>query len=342
MNTFYKALDLIKSRVESNPLVHTTIFARLDEKDLYKKQIYPIVHIIPVAAPYLNSQVSQFTFDIGAFEQRDISKFPTEDKFTGNDNVIDNLNLTSAILIDLTTYLQTQNNDDNIEVISIGNLTPIQYNDFNILDGWTVQITLQLPNDTSVCSVEQITCADMLNFTGVTFSALTEEFGVMLTFEGGNLIGETIVSIEGSPDVTLPEGTNTYRVGFNLGTYDISWKKSCGSSTTEPKSTTYTVTNEGVTDLKLVTNTNYDFNLTFPVNVAEVTTNVNSNDVIVNSNLTANDMEEFVEIWNILNGEIGTLSDPRLVETPINDYYLFTLTMNNNQHRPTHAWCYLI
>jgi hypothetical protein len=152
MNTFYKALDLIKNRVETNPLVHTTIFARLDEKDLYKKQIYPIVHIIPVAAPYVNSQVSQFTFDVGAFEQRDISKFPTEDKFTGNDNVIDNLNLTSAILIDLITFLQTQNNDDNIEVIAIGNLTPIQYNDFNILDGWTVQITLQLPNDISTCS----------------------------------------------------------------------------------------------------------------------------------------------------------------------------------------------
>jgi hypothetical protein len=148
MNQFYTALNIIKERVENNPLVHTVIFARMDEKDLYKKQIYPIVHIIPAPSTYLNSQVSQFTFEVGAFEQRDIVKNePTTDKFSGNDNVIDNLNLTSGILIDLISYLQSQNNDARIEVISIGDLNPIQYNDFNILDGWTVSITLQVPND---------------------------------------------------------------------------------------------------------------------------------------------------------------------------------------------------
>lgn len=151
MNQFYTILDLIKNRLESNPLVHTTIFARLDEKDLYKKQIYPIAHIIPIASPFINSQVTQFTFDIGVFEQRDINKFPTEDKFTGNDNVIDNLNLTSSVLIDLVNYLQSQNNENEIELVSIGNMVPIQYNDFNIMDGWTIQLTLQIPNDMVSC-----------------------------------------------------------------------------------------------------------------------------------------------------------------------------------------------
>ena len=147
MNQFYTALNIIKQRVEENPLVHTVIFARMDEKDLYKKQIYPIVHIIPSPSTFINSQVSQFTFEVGAFEQRDINKNQAEDKFEGNDNVIDNLNLTASILIDLTSYLQSQNNDSRVEVINIGDLNPIQFNDFNILDGWTVSITLQVPND---------------------------------------------------------------------------------------------------------------------------------------------------------------------------------------------------
>lgn len=147
MNQFYTALNIIKERVENNPLVHTVIFARMDEKDLYKKQIYPIVHIIPSPSTFINSQVSQFTFEVGAFEQRDINKHQAEEKFEGNDNVIDNLNLTASILIDLISYLQGQNNDDRIEVVSIGDLNPIQFNDFNILDGWTVSITLQVPND---------------------------------------------------------------------------------------------------------------------------------------------------------------------------------------------------
>jgi hypothetical protein len=59
--------------------------------------------------------------------------------------------LTSSILIDLITYLQTQNNDNTIEIVSVGSLTPIQFNDFNILDGWTVQITIQVPNEQTVC-----------------------------------------------------------------------------------------------------------------------------------------------------------------------------------------------
>jgi hypothetical protein len=146
MNTFYNIVELMRARLEANPLVNTIIFARTDEKDLYKKSLYPIVHIIPAISPYKNSQVSQFTFEVGAFEQRDIVQQPSTTKFEGNDNIIDNLNITYVIINDLLTYLQTQNNDYNIELVGVNKLIPIQYNDFNILDGWSVNFTLQAPN----------------------------------------------------------------------------------------------------------------------------------------------------------------------------------------------------
>lgn len=151
MNTFYKMVDLIKTKLEEDPIINTVIFARLNEKDLYKKSIYPIAHIIPVSTPYINVQVNQITFDVGVFEQRDISKIQAEQKFEGNDNVIDNLNLTYSVLNDLLAYLELQNNPDNIQLVRVSNLQPIQYNDFNILDGWTVQITLEIPNNVEIC-----------------------------------------------------------------------------------------------------------------------------------------------------------------------------------------------
>lgn len=151
MNEFYLAVDLLKERLQNNPLVHTTIFARTEEKDLYKKNIFPIAHINPTSSPYSNSQVAQFTFEIGVFEQRDINKTDTGTKFEGNDNVVDNLNTCYAIINDLVTYLQTQNNDNNIQLVAISNIQPLLFKDFNLLDGWAVTLTLQVPNSISLC-----------------------------------------------------------------------------------------------------------------------------------------------------------------------------------------------
>ncbi len=145
---FYKAVQIIKDRLESNPLVNTTIFAKTNEKDLYKKQIYPIAHIVPTSSPFINKNVTQHSFEVGAMNQRDIPATSKETKFEGDDNVIDNLNTCHAILNDLVNYLYNRNNsDDRIELVSVGGFQPLLFTDFNILDGWVVTITLQIPND---------------------------------------------------------------------------------------------------------------------------------------------------------------------------------------------------
>jgi hypothetical protein len=152
MNNFYQAVNLIKERVENNPLVNTVIFARTEEKDLYKKSIFPIVHINPIENPYKNSSVRLYTFEVGVFEQRNINNENTETKFEGNDNVLDNLNVCDAILNDLVTYLETQNNNDNIFLDSVSSASPLIFKDYNILDGWVIRITLMTPNNViSVC-----------------------------------------------------------------------------------------------------------------------------------------------------------------------------------------------
>jgi hypothetical protein len=150
MNQFYLAVELLRNRLSANYDVNTTLFGRTEDKDLYKKNIYPIAHIVPVSAES-TSRVSTFTFDVAALDQRDLSKQEITDKFLSNDDLQDNLNVTYSILNDLVSWLQRQNNDQNIELSAVGTFQPVLFKDYNLLDGWVVQITLQVPNNIDVC-----------------------------------------------------------------------------------------------------------------------------------------------------------------------------------------------
>ena len=151
MNQFYLVVDLIKERLINNLNCNTVVFGATDDKDLYKKSIYPLAHINPTSAPMGSSQVSYFTFEIACLDQRDISKAPVIDKFDGNDNIQDNLNITYTILNDLVTWLRLQNNDYGVELDSVGDASPIIFKDHNTLDGWFITLTLKIKNNQSVC-----------------------------------------------------------------------------------------------------------------------------------------------------------------------------------------------
>lgn len=151
MNTFYEVVKLLRERLENNQLVNTVIFARTEERDLYKKNIFPIAHINPQPSPWSNSSVNRFRFEVGVFEQRDIVKEDTNSKFEGNDNLIDNMNTTYQVLNDLISYLEMQNNELQIELISVSDIRPIRFSDFNLLDGWVATLDLEIPNNIDIC-----------------------------------------------------------------------------------------------------------------------------------------------------------------------------------------------
>lgn len=153
MNTFYRVVQFFRDRLASNPDVNTVIFGTNNNKDIYKKSIYPLVHINPIDAPFdtIYNDSAQFTFEIAVLEQRDISKLQATDKFESNDDLIDNLNITWAILNDLVAYVNRQNTDINMDIVSINPAQVITYQDYNILDGWALQLTVQIPNEQNIC-----------------------------------------------------------------------------------------------------------------------------------------------------------------------------------------------
>jgi hypothetical protein len=144
MNAFYVVVDTIKERLRNNPNCNTVLFGRTEDKDLYKKNIYPIAHINPVAAPMNSNQVHFFAFEIACLDIRDISKKPATDKFDGNDDLQDNLNITYSILSDLVSYLKTIVNEE-IELNEVSSAEPLLFTDHNILDGWVITVTLKIP-----------------------------------------------------------------------------------------------------------------------------------------------------------------------------------------------------
>ena len=69
-----------------------------------------------------------------------------------NDNELDNLNTCHAVLNRLVTKLRLQNNADKIELNNVPVLTPIIFEDMNLLDGWRTELELIIPNnEINVC-----------------------------------------------------------------------------------------------------------------------------------------------------------------------------------------------
>ena len=61
--------------------------------------------------------------------------------------MVDNLNLTYAVLNNLLSYLENQNNPHYIEIESVGSIQPFLFVKENLLDGWYVTLTLNIRND---------------------------------------------------------------------------------------------------------------------------------------------------------------------------------------------------
>lgn len=157
MNQFHTCVNEIKIILQANPDVNTVVFGLNEDRDLYKKSIYPLVQINPTAAPWDTASLengvstSKFTFEIAALDQRNISKQVATEKFDGNDDLQDNLNVTYTILNDLITRLSRSNLESGMSIESMSSALPILFKDHNLLDGWYVTITVQIPNTQWVC-----------------------------------------------------------------------------------------------------------------------------------------------------------------------------------------------
>ena len=148
MNHYYKCLYFLRDVLQGAPLINT-VKQGTDQIESSKMDIFPLgyINIISAKTP---EACSYFTFDIDVVDIRNVSKVRSTDKFRGNDNEIDNLNTCHAILNYFVTQLQLERNDDDIEVESISDFTPLLVQKTKALDGWRCTVELRIPNNIMV------------------------------------------------------------------------------------------------------------------------------------------------------------------------------------------------
>ncbi len=151
MREFYTTIDFLKGLLQEDINVHTILHGLKSAMDINKKNIFPIAHI-QVTNSTISSGYVSFTFEVVAVDLRNISKQMVTDKWLGNDNELDNLNTTHAILNRLLTKLRNTRNDFKIELNNEPSLQPIIFEETNLLDGWRTEIELIIPNnEINVC-----------------------------------------------------------------------------------------------------------------------------------------------------------------------------------------------
>lgn len=150
MNGYSQLLRYIKQI--GQPLVNTITQGNFDEVDINKKDIYPLLHVAIGNASFPSESVVRFSVQIGCFDIRDTDKEVNTDKYYSNDNEIDNLNATLAVLNRIWLLMLKDFEDLNISASEAPGLDICTEYAQNLLDGWIMTFEVETPNDViSLC-----------------------------------------------------------------------------------------------------------------------------------------------------------------------------------------------
>jgi hypothetical protein len=152
MNAYTQLLTYIKTLGEADIFVNTITKDGGADLDTYKGNVFPILDVFVTGASFPANAVVSYTIELTCVNLRDISKEISTDKFWGQDNEVDNLNETQAVLNRIWLNMVRDFADNNITASEDPTLTPIIYEGENIYDGWTLTMDIDVPNTTiSLC-----------------------------------------------------------------------------------------------------------------------------------------------------------------------------------------------
>ncbi len=149
MTIFYDVLEAVKGYLEENNSVNTVTFGDLLEVDLNKQTIFPLSHLTVRNVSFLEHTVSM-TINVMALDIVNQSKDSVKgqvDPFFGNDNMQDVLNTQLAVLNGLQSSLRRGGlfMDDFIVTEDLS-ASIVQEKFENLLSGWTMDISIEIPN----------------------------------------------------------------------------------------------------------------------------------------------------------------------------------------------------
>jgi len=153
MNGYTQLLNYIYQLGTADTFVNTITNTGEVDLDTYKGNIFPILDVFVVSGSFPSNALIRYTVELTCIDLRDINKEIVNDKFFDNDNEVDNLNETQAVLNRVWLNMVRDFADNNITASEAPTLTPIVYAGKNIYDGWSLSFDVDIPNTTiDICS----------------------------------------------------------------------------------------------------------------------------------------------------------------------------------------------
>ena len=152
MKSVYYILDEIRDHLRANGITNTVSFGDLSEIDTNKTTIFPLVHMdVENASPRGNViEFRLLILSMGIVDQ-DYEE-EAVDEFFGGNNLHDVYNEQLYVLTNLVETLRRGDLwDEQIRVVGDPEFQPFENRFDNQLAGWGGTITIQLPNNVSIC-----------------------------------------------------------------------------------------------------------------------------------------------------------------------------------------------
>jgi hypothetical protein len=145
MNETSLIYNWVIAKFQDNELVNTISIVQTSEIDINKENIYPLVNVDLIDVE-TQPDALIYNFIITVIQQRDIKHIKIDSKLLTNTNYIDNINETVSISNRFINVVEKQNNDSNIELVSVSTQRILKEWGKGICDGVRFNINLSIPN----------------------------------------------------------------------------------------------------------------------------------------------------------------------------------------------------
>ena len=154
MKGFYEITTAIKNYLDTSDHINTVTLKTLEEVDLNKRTIFPLAHILVGNANFLDN-IIQMEITVSCMDIVNVSKLDvkdTDEPFFGNDDKQDILNTMLSVVNGLNLSLKKGTLADDLYYLNgNGSADPFEDSYENLLAGWSLTFTVDIPNTQSIC-----------------------------------------------------------------------------------------------------------------------------------------------------------------------------------------------
>lgn len=152
MKHVYDLLDTIKDELRSYPSVNTVTYGDIADLDLDKTTMFPLSHLLMENVTY-KERTLVFNIKLMCADVVDYNKKKANfDEFYGNDNLQDVFNTQFEVINSVIMKLMRGDLfNAKYQVLTTPVAEPFKERFSNVLAGWTVDISIEIPNGISIC-----------------------------------------------------------------------------------------------------------------------------------------------------------------------------------------------